>query len=212
VKPRFITFEGVDGCGKSTQIRLARDWLKSMGEDVLMTFEPGDNSLGAGIRNILLSGEHTPVPEAELLLFLADRAQHMHELVLPALKKGQWVLCDRFTDSTLAYQMAGRQLDAESLQGLLDFAEMGARPTLTLWIDLPVCESLARTRSRAQGGEETTRMDEEALPFHERVRDGFKRLCRQSPERIFRVDAFGDVDVVQQRVRTVIKDCFGLNL
>lgn len=212
MKPRFITFEGGDGCGKSTQIRLAADWLKSLGGDVLTTFEPGDHSLGADIRSILLSGTHTPVPEAELLLFLADRAQHMRELILPALNKGQWVLCDRFTDSTLAYQMAGRQLDAENMQGLVDFAEMGMRPALTLWVDLPVREALARTRSRAAGGEETTRMDEEALSFHERVRDGFESLCRQSPERIFRVDAHGEVDAVQQRVRTVISDCFELNL
>jgi len=204
VKPGFVTFEGVDGCGKSTQVRLAAGWLKSLGNDVLSTFEPGDHSLGADIRSILLSGEHTPVPEAELLLFLADRAQHMREVVLPALQKGQWVLCDRFTDSTLAYQLAGRQMDAEKLPGLLDFAEMGVSPSLTLWIDLPVRESLARTRSRAQSGEETTRMDEEAMSFHERVRDGFKRLHQSSPERIFRIDACGDVDAVQQRIREAI--------
>lgn len=208
MKPRLITFEGVDGCGKSTQLKLTAERLVAAGEEVLTTFEPGDHSLGEGLRNLLLSGEYTPVPESELLLFLADRAQHVREVVLPAMEKGQWVLCDRFSDSTLAYQMAGRQLDAAVLDGLLEFAELGVRPSFTLWIDLPVHEALERTRYRSQGGEGTTRLDEEALSFHMRVRDGFEQIYRQETGRIYRIDASGNAGQVQQRIQQAMQDHF----
>ncbi len=200
----FISFEGVDGCGKSTQLALTADWLRTAGLSVRTTFEPGDHSLGEALRRLLLSDACTPTPEAELLLFLADRAQHVREVILPALAAGQWVLCDRFTDSTLAYQLAGRRLDAPVSGQMLDFAASGLRPTLTLWLDIPVQRALARTRSRARQGEDVSRIDAEAVAFHERVRSGFRQLCDAEPERVLRIDASGNSDAVQQRIRKAV--------
>jgi len=208
VNTRFITFEGVDGCGKSTQMKLTAEWLAAVGEQVCTTFEPGDHSLGQEVRHLLLSNGHSPVPETELLLFLADRAQHVCELILPALQGGQWVLCDRFTDSTLAYQMAGRRLDAAALDGLLRFAELGIRPSFTLWMDLPVQKALERIRLRTQAGGGATRIDEETLSFHTRVRQGFARIYSREAERIYRIDASGSVDKIQQRIRQALRSRF----
>ncbi|HKJ83910.1 MAG TPA: dTMP kinase [Mariprofundaceae bacterium] len=206
---RLVTFEGVDGCGKSTQQKLTAEWLRNRGMEVLTTFEPGDTPLGAEIRKLLLSGAHQPVAAAELLLFLADRAQHVHEVIRPALDAGDWVLCDRYTDSTRAYQLAGRNLDAASVEQLLDFAELGVHPALTVWLDLPVQTSLERIRSRAgmEGG--MTRLDEECRSFHEAVSAGFEQMCRDEPERVLRIDATGTVANVQQRIRTAICDVMG---
>ncbi|HXH72127.1 MAG TPA: dTMP kinase [Mariprofundaceae bacterium] len=200
---RFITFEGVDGCGKTTQQRLTADWLRSQGFDVCATREPGDTPLGAKIRELLLSGEFVPVPESELLLFLADRAQHVREVIAPALASGAWVLCDRFTDSTLAYQLAARKLakHADGLDALLAFAECGIQPNLTLWFDLPVPMALQRMRQRHAMGEASTRLDEEALSFHEAVAAGFASLQSAEPQRIRRIDAMATVENVQEAVR-----------
>ena len=138
-KGRFITFEGGDGSGKTTQLQLTVTWLEKQGIDVLQTFEPGDTPLGKEIRHLLLSGEHTPVPASELLLFLADRAQHVEQVIKPALAAGKWVICDRYTDSTLAYQLAGRKLEATKILGdMLVWAEQGLTPDKTIWLDLSV--------------------------------------------------------------------------
>jgi len=232
----FITFEGVDGCGKTTQRKLTAAWLHAQGTEVVETFEPGASALGAEIRRLLLDGEHIPVPEAELMLFLADRAQHVHELIRPALERGAVVLCDRYTDSTRAYQLAGRQLNTDKvnppgdtlllhnspdgearesalgdvLNTMLDVAELGLRPELTLWFDLPVFEALNRMRGRAATGEVSTRMDEERRSFHEVVRNGFSAIFEEEPERMRRVDASGSVDEVQKRVRKIIGDFPGV--
>jgi len=206
----FITFEGVDGCGKTTQRELTAAWLREQGKMVVETFEPGASALGAEIRHLLLSGEHVPVPEAELMLFLADRAQHIHEVLRPALERGAVVLCDRYTDSTRAYQLAGRQLNAGVLNTMLEVAELGLRPELTLWFDLPVSEALNRMRGRAATGEVPTRMDEERRSFHEAVRNGFLTIFEGEPKRVRRVDASGSVDEVQKRVRKVIVDFPGI--
>jgi dTMP kinase len=151
---KLISFEGVDGCGKSTQLKRAADWLSAQGQDVVTTFEPGDTTLGAEIRRLLLAGEFVPVPEAELLLFLADRAQHVQQLIRPALERGAWVLCDRYSDSTLAYQLAARKLGqgAANLKEMLAFAECGVSPALTLWFDVPVSEALKRMQKRVEAG------------------------------------------------------------
>ncbi|MDX8403875.1 MAG: dTMP kinase, partial [Mariprofundaceae bacterium] len=123
---RLITFEGGDGSGKSTQLRMTETWLREQEYEVLITHEPGDTALGAEIRSLLLEGEYIPVPECELLLFLADRAQHVREVMMPALKSGTWVLCDRYSDSTMAYQLAGRKLaDPGGVSSMLSFAELG---------------------------------------------------------------------------------------
>lgn len=208
---KLITFEGVDGCGKSTQLRRAAAWLREQGCDVLTTFEPGDTPLGKEIRRLLLSGDFVPVPEAELLLFLADRAQHVREVIQPALASGAWVLCDRYSDSTLAYQFAARRLgDAEAdLEKMLNFAECGVRPALTLWFDVAVDEAMQRMRKRAEAGEKPTRLDDEAAEFHERVATAFaerfieEKLLAENL-RIARIDAALDIDAVGQQVNAVL--------
>ncbi len=202
---QFITFEGIDGCGKSTQLQLCAEWLKEQGIRVLTTFEPGDTALGASIRKLLLSGEHVPYPEAELLLFLADRAQHMREIILPALQSGTWVLCDRFTDSTIAYQMAGRKLDMQQANPLLKFAELGRSPNLTLWFDVAVETALARMQQRNAKGGEVTRMDKEKVAFHQAVSNGFVAIHRNNPQRIRCIDAEAGIDAIQQQVRSIVQ-------
>ncbi len=203
---RFITFEGIDGCGKTTQLQCTAAWLKSQGYEVSVTREPGDTPLGAEIRHLLLAGEHVPVAEAELLLFLADRAQHVREYIQPALAAGQVVLCDRYTDSTRAYQMAARRLvdEACDLEALLDFAECGVRPGLTLWFDLSLDEALQRMQRREAAGEQATRLDQERQGFHQRVAGAFAELQRQQSQRIRRVDAAASIEEVQQQVRTLL--------
>ncbi len=204
----FISFEGIDGCGKTTQRKLTAAWLREKGLQVVETFEPGDTALGAEIRSLLLSGEHIPQPETELLLFLADRTQHVREVIQPALQRGAVVLCDRFSDSTRAYQLAGRALDAQVLEQLLKTAELGVSPALTLWFDLPVSDALIRMRSRVAGGETASRLDEEQQSFHQRVCDAFTAMFEAEPARWRRIDAATDAETVQQQVRDVLKGVF----
>ncbi|MDQ6986189.1 MAG: dTMP kinase [Mariprofundaceae bacterium] len=204
----FITFEGIDGCGKTTQRKLTALWLREQGLEVVETFEPGDTALGAEIRSLLLSGEHIPQPETELLLFLADRTQHVREVIQPALKRGAVVLCDRFSDSTRAYQLAGRALDADILEQLLKTAELGSSPALTLWFDLPVSDALARMRRRAASGETATRLDEEQQSFHQRVSDAFAAMLTREPARWRRIDAGADAETVQQQVQKTLSGMF----
>ena len=202
---QLITFEGGDGCGKSTQLKLTAAWLEEQGRRVLLTREPGDTPLGAELRGILLKGEFRPVPECELLLFLADRAQHVREVILPTLESGIWVLCDRYSDSTMAYQLAGRKLaDLDGLSDLLAFAEAGVSPELTLWLDLPVTEALHRIRSRTAMGEESTRLDEEAQSYHEKVHAAFASL-NDMHKRIERIDAMHSIEVVQEQIQTTFR-------
>lgn len=207
---KLITFEGVDGCGKSTQLKLAAAWLQARGEKVVSTFEPGDTALGKEIRRLLLAGEFVPVAEAELLLFLADRAQHVREVILPALESGAWVLCDRYSDSTLAYQLAARKLgdSAVNLKEMLSFAECGASPALTLWFDLPVAIAAERMKKRAEAGEKSTRLDDETISFHERVAAAFSDQFDADDGRIQRIDASGDIDSVQRQMESILQTKF----
>jgi len=200
---QLITFEGGDGCGKSTQLRLTEKWLKEQGKQVLVTHEPGDTALGSEIRRLLLSGEHNPVPECELLLFLADRAQHVREIIRPAMGAGVYVLCDRYSDSTMAYQLAARKLSTiDGIEPMLRFAEIGMDPNLTLWLDLPVHEALQRMRARTSMGEEkSNRLDEEALSFHKAVHKAFASLQKRFPERMVRIDASLSVEKVQDAIQ-----------
>lgn len=209
---KLITFEGVDGCGKSTQVHRAAAWLRALDIDVVTTFEPGDTALGREIRTLLLAGIFVPVPETELLLFLADRAQHVREVIQPALESGAWVLCDRYTDSTLAYQLAARKLGkgAANLKEMLTFAECGVSPALTLWFDVSVGEAMRRMKQRADAGEKATRLDDEAVSFHERVSAAFKQQYQDEPARMVRVDAEQGMDDVQGQVANILKQRFGL--
>ncbi len=199
---RLITFEGGDGCGKSTQLRLTADWLRAQGHVVLETRQPGGSALGQEIRKLLLSHAFEPVPACELLLFLADRAQHVQTVIKPALAQGDWVLCDRYSDSTLAYQWAARALsDDAELAPMLAFAEQGVRPSRTFWLDVPVEQAMARIAARSQTGDAPNRLDDESMVFHQRVYAAFQDIYQQEPERVVRIDARSSIDMIQHDIR-----------
>lgn len=201
---RFVTFEGCEGCGKTTQIALASTWLQEHGIIVLETAEPGGTPLGLRIREFLLNrGSCAISAEAELLLFAAARAQHVRETVLPALAAGQWVLCDRFTDATLAYQGFGRGLDAGFIKILNDFSALSLTPDMTLLFDLPVATGLARAEKRAAGGPPETaedRFEQEDHAFHTRIKEGYLNLAADEPERFRIIDGAADVGTVHREI------------
>lgn len=205
----FVSFEGIEGSGKSTALRLLAEHLAGLGHDPLMTREPGGCSLGRSLRPILLDARTRGLSSrAELYLFLADRAQHVNEVIRPALEAGQPVLCDRYTDSTLAYQGYGRGLDLEQLRSINDMATGGLAPDLTLLLDLPVHCGLERAgeRNRLQGTVLSEgRFDAESVEFHERVRAGYRALAEESPERIAIIDAcHPPEDVVLQCISALV--------
>jgi dTMP kinase len=196
----FITFEGPEGSGKTTQIRLLTDWLGEQGREVLPTREPGGTRIGEAIRDVLLNPTHTEMcAEAEILLFSAARAQLVRQTLQPHLAQGGVVLCDRFADSTLAYQGYGRLLDLNSLRQITLFATGGLIPALTICLDLPVLEGLRRK----QGGDqaEWNRMERERLDFQERVRLGYLALAAAEPQRWFVLDARRGIEVIQAEIR-----------
>lgn len=196
---KFITFEGPEGGGKSTQIRLLAEKLEAQGIDVLCTREPGGTATGEAIRNIL---QHDAAGEplgarAELLLFAASRAQLMNQIILPFLEKGGWVLCDRFIDSTMAYQGFARGMDIATLDAINDFAINGRKPDLTLLLDLEVERGFERLEERyADGAESHDRFEREAREFHHRVRDGYHKLAAREPERFRVLNADGSINEI----------------
>ncbi len=208
----WITFEGIEGSGKSTQIeRLARRLSRS-GRDVVSTREPGGTGLGRRLRRLLLEPSDLPMrPLAELMLYTADRAQHLEELVLPALSRGAVVLCDRYLDATLAYQGHARGLGFETVLRLHAEAPLDARPDRTVLLDMDPRQAVTRARRRnadsVNGGEEG-RFEQERIEFHEKVREGYLRLARGEPERIRVVDAAGDAEAVERRVAAELSDLF----
>lgn len=194
----LITFEGPEGAGKSTQLRLLQEALIAHGYEVEATREPGGTVIGEAIRHILLAPDHCAMlPETEALLNTAARAQHVAEVIAPALAAGKIVLCDRYIDSTLAYQGAGRGLDLEALRALQRFAVDGVWPDLTLLLDLPV--EIGQQR-RIASGEPLNRFDVDDLAFHQRVRDGFLSAARDEPERWRIIDAAAPVEAVARSV------------
>ena len=197
----FITFEGIEGSGKSTQaVRLAA-YFESLGLNVVLTREPGGTGIGAQVREILLSaGNHDLDPLAELFLYEADRAQHTAQLVEPSLKSGAWVICDRFMDATAVYQGFARGLSAELVNGLNFTAAGGIRPRLTCLIDCPVELGLARARKREAGGNQD-RFEREDLEFHEAVRRGYLSLAEKEPERFTVLDGTLGMDELEYDVR-----------
>lgn len=199
----FITFEGPDGSGKSTQIKLLTTYLQNKGWSVITTREPGGTPIGDQIRACLHDVNNTAMtPSAELLLYSASRAQLVGELIRPALAQGQIVLCDRYADSTLAYQGHGRGLDLASLHQITHFATGGLQPDLTLLLDLDVEAGLARRQS---GGEEMNRLDREAVAFHQRVRQGYFQLVQADPQRWVVIDADRPVEAVQVEIRELVR-------
>jgi dTMP kinase len=196
----FVSFEGGDGCGKSTQMRLLASRLKAAGYAVLETTEPGGTRIGAQIRRILLDSANQELsPAAELLLYFASRAQNVEETILPALAEGKVVLTDRFTDSTLAYQGFGRGLGERVVEDLDRIACHGLRPDLTLLIDVDLDTALARARQRKLDLSES-RMDEQAVEFHRRVREAYLEIAAREPERFRAIDGRGDAGAVSEAV------------
>lgn len=185
---RFITFEGPEGAGKSTHLKALAEKLKTRGIPVLTTREPGGTLLGELVRKILQFNEagEAPVPTAELLLFLASRAQLVNNVILPALERGEWVLSDRFCDSTFAYQGYGRGMDVAELRAINAFATQNLMPDVTLLLDIPQTESRQRVADR-QG--QADRFEQERDTFHLRLAEGFRELAKQEPQRIRRIDS-----------------------
>lgn len=197
----FITFEGSEGSGKTSQIESLGGFLCQSGYDVLTTREPGGTGIGEQIRAVLSNLENTAMqPRTEILLFQASRAQLVEEVIQPHLRKGGVVLCDRYADSTLAYQGYGYQLELEPLRALISFATGGLKPDLTLFLDVEVEEGLRR---RASGGE-LNRLDTYELDFYKRVRQGYMQLISEEPHRWVMIDAGGPPDQVQAAIRRVV--------
>jgi dTMP kinase len=198
----FITFEGPEGSGKSSQLALLAPFLSARGLDVLVTREPGGTAIGDQIRLCLHDVANTGMAAAtELLLYSASRAQLVNELIRPALTAGKVVLCDRFADSTLAYQGYGRGLNLDDLLAITRFATGGLTPDLTFLLDIDVASGLARRR---QWGAEMNRLDLEEVAFHERVRHGYHELARAGVARWCIIDADRSVDAVQEDIRATL--------
>jgi dTMP kinase len=213
---KFIVFEGGEGCGKTTQLQLTDIWLERSGwlprlqaigaiTDRLITREPGGTAIGGQIRSVLLEPtDELMDPQTELLLYAADRAQHVAHCLRPALATGQLILGDRYTDSTVAYQGYGRGLDQDLIHQLNQIATQGLQPDLTLWLDLDVAVGLSRAQQRGK----RDRIEQADIQFHQAVRQGFQALAAAHPERIVRIDASPDQATVAQAVQTTIATAF----
>jgi dTMP kinase len=199
----FITFEGPDGSGKTTQIHLLEEWLQEQDYEVVLTREPGGTDISETIRAILHDPRNTAMDaRTEILLYSADRAQNVAECIRPALAVGKIVVSDRYYDSTLAYQGYGRGLDLEMLRAITAFATGGLKPDLTLYLDIAPEEGLQR---RQAGGEEWNRLDAETLEFHRRVRAGYMELIEREPERWAVIDAARALEEVQEGIRAQVE-------
>ncbi len=203
--PVFIAFEGGEGVGKSTQVQLAAQWLRSIGRDVVLTREPGGTPLGRELRSLVLDPAGEVAPRAEALLYAADRAQHVDTVIRPALGAGQDVLTDRFVDSTLAYQGAGRGLTVHEARVITRWATAGLLPDLTVLLDLEPRCGLARAGARSA----PDRLEAASLDFHERVRDGFAALAAAEPERYLVLDASASPSAIADAVRQALRQLLG---
>jgi dTMP kinase len=201
---KFITFEGIDGSGKSTQLRMLAGDLRVRGLDVLTTREPGGTPLGQQLRAAFLETDENVSPLAELLLFAADRAQHVELLIKPALKDGRIVISDRFADATYAYQGAGRGFPKETVNEVIRLATSGLKPDLTLFFDLSVENAILRTGARIESGEQKNRMDVETAEFYERVRAAYLEIAGAEPDRFRIVDANGAVEEIHAEVTKIM--------
>jgi len=200
----FITFEGIDGSGKSTQLRLLANFLKSNGCDVLLTREPGGTPVGNRLRSALLDAQEEVDPLTELLVFAADRAQHVRRVLRPAIESGQVVFSDRYADATVAYQGAGRGFAPELIAEIIRLATEGLKPDLTVLFDLSVEDSTARTRRRLNGKQKGDRLDAETDEFHQRVREAYLAIARAEPERVKIVETGQPVEVTHERVKEIV--------
>ena len=195
----FITFEGADGCGKTTQLTLLDEYFNKAGRKTLLTREPGAGILGAKIREILLNYDGEVSPNCESFLFLADRAQHVEGMIKPALEEGTIVLCDRYTDSTLAYQGYGRELDMERIKYLNNLATSGLKPDLTIVFDVDIETSLSRI------GKSKDRMESAGVDFFNRVRRGYLEIAKQEPDRVKIIDSSDTIENVHKKVVEIVE-------
>jgi dTMP kinase len=209
---KFITFEGLDGVGKSTQLENLAGWLRERGLDVITTREPGGTVLGQNLRSVLLSSRTAGLsPLAEMALMFAARAQHIDEQILPALQRGQWVLCDRFTDSSEAYQGFGRQLGSDAVLTLHKILCHDLKPDLTILMvsDLDHNLSRARKRNREQAkltADDENRFEKENRVFHQRVLDGFLNIAKREPERVIEIDARASMTAVKAKIAAAVEE------
>ena len=200
----FITFEGIDGSGKSTQLRLLANLLQQEGCEVLLTREPGGTPVGNRLRAALLDAHEEVDPLTELLVFAADRAQHVRRVLRPALQSGRIVFSDRYADATRAYQGAGRGFSPELIEEIIQLATEGLKPDLTVLFDLPIEDSTARTRRRGNGTQQGDRLDAEDDDFHTRVRKAYLQLAESEPDRIKIVNTNQPLELTHQSVKEII--------
>ena len=201
MKGKFITVEGIEGVGKTTNLDFIHQQLVAAGRDVVLTREPGGTPLGEAVRGLLLDPEYTGMDSTcELQLMFAARAEHLAKLVRPALEKGQWVLCDRFTDATYAYQGGGRGIDTGVIARLEELVQGDFRPDLTLLLDVPVAVGLARASKRGA----LDRFEQEKVEFFERVRSAYLDMAKRYPERYRVIDAGQPLEAVQQQLAAIL--------
>jgi len=204
---KLIVFEGVEGSGKTTQLQRSRNWLQACSwlgnASVVVSREPGGTELGLGLRQLLLNGhQHLIHDRAELFLYAADRSQHIEEVLKPQLAQGAIILCDRYTDSTVAYQGYGRGLSLSLIHQLNQLATAGLESDLTLWLDVDVEMGLARARRRGA----SDRIEQADLEFHRRVQQGYQELAQTHPSRIVRIDASGSEAEVQAQIQQILQE------
>ena len=204
-KGLFITFEGADGSGKTTQLNNIKTFLEEKGFDVVVTREPGSLELGQKIRNILLHYDGVVADRCEIFLFLADRAQHVETFIKPAIQEGKIVLCDRHTDSTIAYQGYGREQDVELLKNLNEIAVNGLKPDLTMLFDVSTETAQERV------GSEKDRMESIGIEFHRKVRNGYLELLKENPDRIKLINANNSIETVFEDTKNIIIDLINKN-
>ncbi|HFE48317.1 MAG TPA: dTMP kinase [Chromatiaceae bacterium] len=206
-RPLFITLEGIEGAGKGSSTAFIEAWLRQHDIDVVLTREPGGTELGEALRAMLLGFKHVDMAaDTELLLMFAARAQHLHQVIRPALNTGSWVLCDRFTDASYAYQGGGRGLDAGRIQALEELVQQGLKPDLTLLLDLPVEVGLERARQRSAAD----RFESEQQAFFERVRTAYLEIAEREPERVKRIDASAPLETVQARIARALEEALNV--
>ena len=200
---KFITIEGVEGVGKTTSIAFIESYFNQLGQSILLTREPGGTPLAEKIRDLLLDARQTSMADdTELLLMFAARAQHLNEKIIPSLNSGQWVICDRFTDATYAYQGGGRGIDQSRIASLEEWVQGSLRPDMTLLLDLPVELGLKRAGERS----EPDRFEQEKQAFFERVRACYLSMAAAEPQRYRIIDANGSVEEVQSRIKVVLDE------
>ena len=199
MRGKFITLEGIDGAGKSTHLAWLADFFRERGIPVCVTREPGGTGLGEKLRQVLLDPGNSMHAETEALLMFAARREHLEEVIEPALDRGEWVVCDRFTDATFAYQGGGRGVDWQRLSQLEQWAQRGLQPDLTLLFDL----APEIGRQRARGARSIDRFEQERDDFYRRVRDGYLRRAREDPSRLRVIDASLSVEQIQQQLKAI---------